>query len=97
VAAPGRLARATDDKGRPLVASRLYKVATIDFLLAGGDGMRPVMQSVPPSRIEVRPNDGSLRDVLIASLRKRTMPLQPRTDGRVVLPAASRTAAASQQ
>lgn len=79
---PGRRLSGLTIGGRPLDQRRLYKVATIDFLVKGGDGYRPF------SRAEKeRPTGVLLRDVLQQCAVQQAL-IEPPSGGRM-RPAAS--------
>ncbi len=64
--------------GSPLDPSRGYRVATNDFLAAGGDGFSDFLQG------ENIAYEGDLREVFVEYLKKRS-PLAPRTGDRIVI------------
>lgn len=71
--------------GRPLLPEKLYSIAVPDFLATGGSGWGAVMRDVPASRLRVRLDLGSLRELFIPALRSFPQPLVPRTDGRITV------------
>ena len=79
-----RLVSATLHNGQPIDPSASYTVALPDFLVTGGEGLGPLMASIPAEKKRIDPTI-TLRDVLIASLKARPMPLQPSTDGRITV------------
>jgi len=83
-AARNRLVSVTLANGQPIDPAALYRVAMADFLSAGGDGLLPVMQQIPPDRIMVD-QSVNIRDALIPALQKMPQPLAPKTEGRVTV------------
>jgi 5'-nucleotidase len=78
-----RVVSVTLANGQPLDPNATYKVAMSDFLVKGGDGLKPVMSAIPPQRIHVDQSI-SLRDATIAALKHHAgAPLMPKTDGRI--------------
>ena len=78
-----RLTEVTLPDGRPLDPNALYRVAMIDFLLAG-EGLEPLMKQIPAERIKVdysRP----IRELLIDALKAMPQPLTPKVDGRITV------------
>jgi 5'-nucleotidase len=81
---PERFLDATLANGKPLVPSKLYRVAMPDFLARGGDGLAPALDPLPPGRVDLglaRP--GTLRDELIAHWQRRKAPLTAPNLGRI--------------
>jgi 5'-nucleotidase len=81
---PDRFLDATLANGKPLVPSKLYRVAMPDFLARGGDGLAPALDPLPPGRVDLglaRP--GTLRDELIAHWQRRKAPLTAPNLGRI--------------
>lgn len=62
----------------------LYKLALVDFLAAGGDGLEPVTSRIPRERIRVFNERPFLRDLLADAWRARAQPLVPLLDGRIL-------------
>jgi 5'-nucleotidase len=79
-----RLVSVTMPGGFPPNPTALYRVAMPDFLATGGDGLLPVMSTVPADRIQVDPSI-TIRDATIAALRQHRQPIVPRKDGRVTV------------
>ncbi|HEY3054905.1 MAG TPA: 5'-nucleotidase C-terminal domain-containing protein, partial [Thermoanaerobaculia bacterium] len=79
-----RLVSVTMEDGSPLDPAKLYRVAMPDFLANGGDGLQPVMQTVPSDRITVT-LDRPLHDVFADVLKTFPQPLVPKTDGRITV------------
>jgi 5'-nucleotidase len=78
-----------DDKALTVPSSdvdpnRTYRVATLDFMVQGGDGFLNVMQTIPPSQIQIDRNK-PVRDVIIDILKKRPQPITGKVDGRVTV------------
>ena len=70
--------------GSPLDPAKLYRVAMPDFVAAGGDGLMPLIQSLPEERIKVF-YDRPIREYLIDAMRKRGGVLTPILDRRVTV------------
>jgi 5'-nucleotidase len=67
---------------QPLHAAASYRVAMVDFLVTGGEGLDPVMKQIPAERIKIdytRP----IRELLIDALKAMPQPLAPKLDGRI--------------
>ncbi|MBK5258728.1 MAG: 5'-nucleotidase C-terminal domain-containing protein [Thermoanaerobaculia bacterium] len=79
-----RLVSATLENGEPLEPARLYKVAMLDFLVVGGDGLSSAMKDITPDRIMIYQNR-PVRDAIIEALQKRGRPLQPKIEGRITV------------
>ncbi|MBC7385832.1 MAG: bifunctional metallophosphatase/5'-nucleotidase [Cryobacterium sp.] len=68
-----RLIEATFSNGNPIEDSKIYTVATLDFLVGGGDGLGWFMSRIPKDRIT--PVAGPvLREAVVAYLKKTTRP-----------------------
>ncbi|MHB1846727.1 MAG: bifunctional metallophosphatase/5'-nucleotidase [Deltaproteobacteria bacterium] len=67
---PGAFTKATFEDGRPLEAERSYRLATVDFLAAGGDGLGPVMAKLPRSCVERLEGAPVLREIVLAYLER---------------------------
>ncbi|HXH40577.1 MAG TPA: bifunctional metallophosphatase/5'-nucleotidase, partial [Thermoanaerobaculia bacterium] len=79
-----RLTEVTLANGQPLDPAASYRVAMVDFLVTGGEGLDPVMKQIPAERIKVdytRP----IRELLIDALKAMPQPLAPKLDGRIVV------------
>jgi 5'-nucleotidase len=50
---PAKLLSLHDPKGKPLKPKQIYKVILSDFMLAGGDGLGPVLAEIPAARKRV--------------------------------------------
>lgn len=77
-----RVTEVTLANGKPLDPAASYRVAMIDFLVTGGEGLDPVMKQIPAERIKVdytRP----IRELLIDALKGMPQPLAPKLDGRI--------------
>jgi len=79
-----RLLSVTLEDGTPIDPAKLYTVAMPDFLADGGDGLLPVMQTIPPDRIKLS-LDRPLHDIFVDELKTFPQPLVPKTDGRVTV------------
>jgi 5'-nucleotidase len=80
----GRLKSVTLPDGKPLQPDRRYRVAVPDFLARGGDGLGPVLASLPPGRIDLgiaRPLN--FRDGLVDFWQRRGEPLVAPALGRI--------------
>ncbi|QDF06784.1 bifunctional metallophosphatase/5'-nucleotidase [Myxococcus xanthus] len=83
---PGRFSGVALSGGQPLVVDprKMYRVALPDFLARGGDGLEPLLSTVPPERIEMTPVDGlDLREALVAYGNARGGTLEAPDLGRV--------------
>jgi 5'-nucleotidase len=79
-----RIVSVTREDGTPLEMDKLYTVAMPDFLAAGGDSTKGVMDKIPRERISIsyaRP----IRDVLVEVLSKKPQPIAPRVEGRITV------------
>ncbi len=79
-----RLVSATLENGEPIDPARIYKVAMLDFLVVGGDGLSSAMKDIPADRITIY-QDKPVRDAIIEALQKRGTPLQPKIEGRITV------------
>ncbi|MEN9800572.1 MAG: hypothetical protein RL653_4269 [Pseudomonadota bacterium] len=69
--------------GKPADPSRLYRVVVPDFLARGGDGLGPVLQSLPAGRIDFGlTRELNFRDLLVSHWHRRGVPLQAPPAGR---------------
>ncbi|QSQ24310.1 bifunctional metallophosphatase/5'-nucleotidase [Pyxidicoccus parkwayensis] len=81
---PQRLQGVTLAGGAPLEPGKTYRVALPDFLARGGDGLQPLIQSLPPERVDLTPVRGmDLRDALVAYGKSRGGTLPTPALGRV--------------
>jgi 5'-nucleotidase len=78
-----RIVSITMADGQPLDPNKTYTIAIPDFLAAGGDGLMPIMSALPPERLQIRYEDGPLREVFVSALKTLPQPITPKTDGRV--------------
>ena len=79
----GRLKSWTLASGKPVEPARMYRVVMPDFLARGGDGLGPVLQSVPEGRIDLGlSREHNFRDLLVAHWSRRAAPLVPPQPGR---------------
>ena len=65
--------------GTPLEDSKLYSVATNDFVLAGGDGFDEFARGT-----DIMDSGIYLRDVFVEYIKARGT-ISPRVDGRIVI------------
>jgi 5'-nucleotidase len=79
-----RVTSVTLANGQPLDPNATYRVAMLDFLSNGGDGLLPVMQKIPKDRITVDQNR-PFRDVIIDVVSKWPQPISVTTEGRVTV------------
>lgn len=80
-----RLVSITLADGRPLERDKVYKVAMPDFLANGGDGLQPVVGSLPPERKQIRNDLGTVREVFISAIAAFPQPIAPKTEGRITV------------
>ncbi len=81
-----RLQSATLANGKPIIAQGQYRVVMPDFLARGGDGLEPLVSTLPPARVdlgEARPL--GFRDALVTFLSQKGRPLQAPPPGRTTL------------
>jgi 5'-nucleotidase len=73
--------------GVALEPDQLYTVATSDFLATGGEGLGPLLQSLPEGSVQILYRRPPLRDLVVEALQKSAQggPLAPKLDGRIVL------------
>ena len=79
-----RIVSVTTDDGTPIDPAKVYTVAMPDFIAAGGDNTKPVMDTIARDRINIsyaRP----IRDVLVERWRVRPQPLVPKVEGRITV------------
>lgn len=82
----GRMKAATLANGKPIVPEKRYRVVVPDFLARGGDGLGPVVQSLPPGRIDLgmsRPLN--FREALVDYWKKKGEPLEAPAPGRITI------------
>jgi len=77
-----RLTEVTLGDGQPLDPAASYRVAMVDFLTSGGEGLEPVMKQIPAEKIRIDYSH-PIRDLLIDALKAMPQPLAPKTDGRI--------------
>jgi 5'-nucleotidase len=69
--------------GKPVVLDRRYKVTMPDFLASGGDGLAPVISTLPTGQIDLGNNrELGLRDSLAAFIQKQKRELVAPKPGR---------------
>jgi hypothetical protein len=72
---PATLLSLADRDGSPLTSTdRLYTVVLSDFLLAGGDGLGPVLRTIPAHLKRVYP-DRMIRDEVARYLASQSQPI----------------------
>jgi 5'-nucleotidase len=80
----GRFKTGQFTDGKQIVSDKNYKLAVPDFLARGGDGLGPVMSSLPQTRIDLgTTRDLNFRDAMVAFLQKKTKTLSPPKSGRI--------------
>jgi 5'-nucleotidase len=79
-----RVTAVTLPDGQPLDPAATYRVAMVDFLATGGEGLDPVMKQIPADRITIDYSH-PIRDVLIEALKVMPQPLEPKLDGRITV------------
>ncbi len=80
----GRLKSFALSNGRSISPEKKYRVVMPDFLARGGDGLGPVLATVPPSRIDMgMSRELTLRDALVAYWQVRGEPLVAPEPGRI--------------
>jgi 5'-nucleotidase len=90
----GRLEGLALPDGRPLPEGHRFRVAMPDFLARGGDGLGPVLDSLPPGSIDLgEGRELSFRDALVAHWQAQRHPLAPPPPGRIHLRAGRHTCA----
>lgn len=81
----GRLKRISLSNGRPIRPEQRYRVVMSDFLARGGNGLGPVLATVPKERIDLGDDQElGLRDALIAFWQKKRKPLVAPPPGRMI-------------
>lgn len=82
----GRLKSFSLPDGRPIDPDKRYRVVLPDFLARGGDGLGPVMSSLPPNRIDLgMTRELNFRDALVAYWQKKAQPLVAPEPGRITI------------
>jgi 5'-nucleotidase len=79
-----RVTEVTLANGQPLDSAAAYRVATVDFLVTGGEGLDAVMKEIPAERVKIdytRP----IRELLIDAIKAMPQPLAPKVDGRITV------------
>ena len=79
-----RVASVMLENGEPLDLTKTYTVVMPDFLAHGGDGLAPVMKTVPAGSIVIH-EEKPVRDAVIEALQKRGTPLVPAVEGRITI------------
>jgi 5'-nucleotidase len=88
VRCPGaaRIRSVSLENSRPLEPGRLYRVATLDFLALGGDGLEPVVTRLARERVDLgQSREQNMRDALADYLSQRGGTLTAPPEGRVRL------------
>jgi 2',3'-cyclic-nucleotide 2'-phosphodiesterase (5'-nucleotidase family) len=79
-----RVTEVTLANGQPLDSAAAYRVAAVDFLVTGGEGLDAVMKEIPAERVKIdytRP----IRELLIDAIKAMPQPLAPKVDGRITV------------
>lgn len=80
----GRLKSYVLSDGKAVQPEKRYRVVMPDFLARGGDGLGPVLQSLPPGRIDLGMSRGqNFRDSLVAYWTRTARPLVAPKLGRI--------------
>jgi 5'-nucleotidase len=79
-----RLTDVTLANGQPLDPNASYRVAMIDFLVTGGEGLDVVMKPIPDA-LKTIDYTHPIRDLLIAAIKSMPQPIAPKTDGRITV------------
>lgn len=83
-AAAGGVSNVNLASGAPIDPQASYRVAMPDFLAAGGEGLGPLMRTIPRNRIDVDLSR-TIRDFVIETLRRRPQPLATPPAGRITV------------
>ncbi len=67
---PGAFSKVTLAGGEPVDPERTYRLATVDFLASGGDGLGPVIARIPPSAVERLTGAPVLREIVLSYLER---------------------------
>ncbi|MCP3162315.1 bifunctional metallophosphatase/5'-nucleotidase [Myxococcus qinghaiensis] len=79
-----RLASVTLPNGKPLPASKRFRVAMPDFLARGGGGLEDVLKTLPPASIDLGEKQAlTLRDALVEHWKTQKKPLVAPAPGRL--------------
>jgi len=80
----GRLKAVTLADGKPIALEKKYRVVMPDFLARGGDGLAPVLSSLPPGRIEMGTSrELNFREAMVSHWEKKKQDLIAPKPGRV--------------
>jgi 5'-nucleotidase len=79
-----RLIDMTLANGQPLDPNASYRVAMIDFLVTGGEGLDVVMKPIPDA-LKTIDYTHPIRDLLIAAIKSMPQAIAPKTDGRITV------------
>ncbi len=82
----GRLRSATLANGKPISAKRHYRVVMPDFMARGGDGLEPLISTLPAARVDLgEARTVGFRDALVEHLTQKGRPLVAPAAGRITL------------
>ncbi len=70
--------------GQPLDPNATYRVAMIDFLVTGGEGLDAVMKQIPAA-LKTTDYSRPIRDLLVDAIKTMPQPIAPKTDGRITV------------
>ena len=73
-----RLTDVTLANGQPLDPNATYRVAMIDFLVTGGEGLDVVMKQIPAA-LKTTDYSRPIRDLLIDAIKTMPQPIAPKT------------------
>lgn len=81
---PGRLLSLVLEDGKPPDPNRKYRVVMPDFLARGGDGLGPMLGTLPPEQIDLGlARSDNYRDAIVTELQKWKKPVASPPKGRV--------------
>jgi 5'-nucleotidase len=79
---PGAWTGATFADGRALDPTQRYRLATVDFLVGGGDGLSATMATLPDDAVEKLPGAPVVREIVLGYLEKSPLAVpQPPAPG----------------
>ncbi len=82
----GRFRSATLADGKPISAQRQYRVVMPDFLARGGDGLEPLISTLPAARVDLGDDRTvGFRDALVEFLSQKGRSLRAPAAGRITL------------
>lgn len=70
----GRILQVTENSGKPINDIQMYTVATLDFLVQGGDDWNRFIRTINPSAV-VQSNGPMERDAVVVYLKKMKKPI----------------------